>query len=90
MNPFPDSWQPPDISRRSALKLLGAGAVGGTLGYTRFAKPQPTLHQVDRLDLPNTVGRATKAVVVGGGLAGLAAAYELSKRGVAVTLLERS
>ncbi|MEO0397271.1 MAG: FAD-dependent oxidoreductase [Cyanobacteria bacterium P01_A01_bin.137] len=90
MNPFPDSWQTPDISRRSALKLLGAGAVGGTLGYTRFAKPQPTLHQVDRLDLPNTVGRATKVVVVGGGLAGLAAAYELSKRGVAVTLLERS
>ncbi|MEA5465536.1 FAD-dependent oxidoreductase [Leptothoe sp. PORK10 BA2] len=90
MNPFPEFWQTPDISRRSALKLLGAGAVGGTLGYTRFAKPQPTLHQVDQLDLPQTVGRPTKAVVVGGGLAGLAAAYELSKRGVAVTLLERS
>ncbi|MFG6095948.1 FAD-dependent oxidoreductase [Leptolyngbyaceae cyanobacterium CCMR0082] len=90
MNPFPETWQTPDISRRSALKLLGVGAVGGTLGYTRFAKPQPTLHQVDRLDLPQTVGRATKAIIVGGGLAGLATAYELSKRGMAVTLLERS
>ncbi len=90
MTPFPESWHTPDISRRNALKLLGAGAVGGTLGYTRFAKPQPTLHQVDQLDLPKTVGRPTKAVVVGGGLAGLATAYELSKRGVAVTLLERS
>ena len=90
MNLFPETWQSPDISRRSALKLLGVGAVGGTLGYTRFAKPKPTLHQVDRLDLPQKVGRSTTAVVVGGGLAGLAAAYELSKRGVSVTLLERS
>lgn len=90
MNPFPDNWQPPDLSRRSALKLLGAGAVGGTLGYTRFSKPRPTRHQVDTLDLPQRVGRPTRAVVVGGGLAGLASAYELSKRGVAVTLLERS
>lgn len=90
MNPFPENWQTPDISRRSALKLLGVGAIGGTLGYTRFSKPQPTLHQVDQLDLPQTVGRSTTAVVVGGGLAGLAAAYELSKRGVKVTLLERS
>lgn len=90
MNPFPETWQAPDISRRSALKLLGIGAVGGTLGYTRFAKPQPTLHQVDRLDLPQKVGRGTTAVIIGGGLAGLATAYELSKRGVAVTLLERS
>ncbi len=90
MNPFPETWQAPDISRRSALKLLGVGAIGGTLGYTRFAKPQPTLHQVDRLDLPQKVGRSTTAVIIGGGLAGLATAYELSKRGVAVTLLERS
>ncbi|MBT9314036.1 FAD-dependent oxidoreductase [Leptothoe spongobia] len=90
MNPFSESWHTPDISRRSALKLLGVGAVGGTLSYTRFAKPKPTLHQVDRLDLPQTVGRPTTAVIIGGGLAGLATAYELSKRGVAVTLLERS
>ncbi|MBT9313502.1 FAD-dependent oxidoreductase [Leptothoe kymatousa] len=90
MNPFPETWQTPDISRRSAIKLLGAGAVGGTLGYTRLAKPKPSLHQVDRLELPQTVGRNTSAVVVGGGLAGLATAYELSKRGVAVTLVERA
>lgn len=44
----------------------------------------------DTLTLPRLVGRDLTAVVVGGGLAGLAAAYELSQRGVAVTLIERS
>ncbi|NEP19232.1 MAG: FAD-dependent oxidoreductase [Leptolyngbya sp. SIO4C1] len=82
--------QNPNLSRRTLLKLFGVGTVGGAVGYSRFSKPEPTRHQVDALDLPQFVNRPTKAVVVGGGLAGLAAAYELSKRGVAVTLLERS
>ncbi|MEO0755464.1 MAG: FAD-dependent oxidoreductase [Cyanobacteria bacterium J06648_16] len=81
---------PDSLSRRTVLKLFGVGAVGGAVGYSRFAKPQPALHEVDRLDLPQYVNRPTKAVVVGGGLAGLASAYELSKRGVQVTLVERS
>jgi carotenoid phi-ring synthase / carotenoid chi-ring synthase len=78
------------IPRRTLLKLLGVGAVGGAVGYSRLAKPKPALHEVDTLDLPRRVSQDTKAVVIGGGLAGLAAAYELSQRGVAVTLLERS
>ncbi|WP_346291008.1 FAD-dependent oxidoreductase [Sphaerothrix gracilis] len=78
------------LSRRTVLKLFGVGAAGSALGYTRLAKPQPTVHQKDALSLPHQVDRPVKAVVVGGGLAGLAAAYELSQRGVAVTLLERS
>ncbi|PSN17211.1 UDP-galactopyranose mutase [filamentous cyanobacterium CCP5] len=78
------------LSRRNVLKLFGFGSVAGLLGYSRFSKPQPTVFYQDRLDLPFHTSQPRKAVIVGGGLAGLAAAYELSQRGVAVTLLERS
>jgi carotenoid phi-ring synthase / carotenoid chi-ring synthase len=78
------------ISRRTLLKTFGIGATAGLLGYSRFSKPQPTVHQPDRLDLPHYLSQPKKAVVVGAGLAGLACAYELSQRGFAVTLLERS
>lgn len=87
--PF-DSLVSQSLSRRTVLKLFGVSAVGGTLGYSRFSKPQPAVHNQDALDLPHAVGRPLSAVVVGGGLAGLAAAYELSQRGVTVTLIERS
>jgi len=77
------------ISRRTALKFLGIGAIGA-VGYSRFAKPQPAVFQEDSLSLPFHLSRPRSAVVVGGGLAGLASAYELSRRGFEVTLLERS
>ncbi|MBZ8178520.1 FAD-dependent oxidoreductase [Oscillatoria salina] len=77
------------ISRRTALKILGVGA-GSLLLYSRFAKPQPTIFQQDKLDLPRYLNNKKTVVVVGAGLAGLACAYELSQRGFAVTLLEKS
>ncbi|MEC4983724.1 MAG: FAD-dependent oxidoreductase [Oscillatoria sp. PMC 1068.18] len=77
------------ISRRTALKILGVGA-GSLLLYSRFAKPQPTIFQQDQLNLPRHLNSQKTVVVVGGGLAGLACAYELSQRGFAVTLLEKS
>ena len=80
----------PPISRRTTLKLLGVGAVGAGLGYSRFCKPKPTIFQQDSLDLPQQLPVPKKVVVVGAGLAGLACAYELSQRGFTVTLLERS
>ncbi len=78
------------LARRNVLKLFGVGSMAALLSYSRLSKPQPTVYQRDRLELPAKVGQRRTAVVIGGGLAGLAAAYELSQRGVAVTLLERS
>jgi isorenieratene synthase len=78
------------ISRRTALKLIGVGGVSGVVGYSRFKKPQPTIHEKNILDLPRFVDSPKSVVVIGGGLAGLASAYELTKRGFQVTLLEKS
>lgn len=78
------------VSRRTVLKIMGVSAVGAGLGYSRFNKPQPTVYQPDRLDLPLHLDGQKTVCVVGGGLAGLACAYELTKRGFAVTLLEKS
>lgn len=78
------------ISRRTLFKMFGVGAVSGVVGYSRFSKPKPTIFQQDTLDLPFWVSQPLSVVVVGGGLAGLACAYELSQRGFAVTLLERA
>ncbi|MEB3273106.1 MAG: FAD-dependent oxidoreductase [Prochlorothrix sp.] len=87
-SPNPSAFPP--LSRRTLLKLFGIGTLGGLLSYSRIAKPQPTVHEQDSLTLPRSLDRPRSAVVVGGGLAGLSAAYELSQRGFTVTMLERS
>jgi isorenieratene synthase len=81
---------PLNLSRRTVLKAAGLGAIAAGIGYSRLIKPQPTLHQPDRLDLPTRVSDRKSVCVIGAGLAGLACAYELSQRGFAVTLLEKS
>ena len=78
------------VSRRTALKFLGVGAAGGLLGYSRFSKPEPAVFVQDSLDLPRMLNNRKTVAVVGAGLAGLACAYELSQRGFAVTLLDKS
>lgn len=78
------------ISRRALLKLAGVSTFGGMIGYSRFAKPEPTVFQQDSLSLPTRLSHARSVAVIGGGLAGLASAYELCRRGFQVTLLERS
>lgn len=80
----------PNISRRTLLKFFSVGTVTGIVGYSRFSKPQPSVFQQDKLNLPRWLTKPKSVVVVGGGLAGLACAYELSQRGFSVTLLERS
>lgn len=78
------------ISRRTLLKLFGISAIAGLTGYSRFTKPKPTVFQQDILNLPRMLNQGKSVVVIGGGLAGLACAYELSQRGFVVTLLEKS
>ncbi|WP_267384048.1 FAD-dependent oxidoreductase [Cyanobacterium sp. uoEpiScrs1] len=82
----------PKLSRRTFLKLLGAAIPGVVLGYSRFNKPQPFIYQEDSLSLylPSRVTQPKSVVVIGAGLAGLTCAYELSRRGFKVTLLEKS
>lgn len=70
--------------------MFGLGTVGGLIGYSRFSKPQPSIYRQDTLELPNRLEHPKRVVVIGGGLAGLASAYELSQRGFEVTLLEKS
>ena len=79
-----------NLSRRSALKILGVGAVSGVLGYSRFHKPEPAIFQPDIINLPQFLAQRKHVVIVGGGLAGLACAYQLSQRGFKVTVLEKS
>ena len=90
MNATPNSSPSLKVSRRAVLQLFGIGAGIGLLGYSRLAKPQPTVFDQDTLLLPSRLNQAKRVVVIGGGLAGLACAYELSQRGFVVTLLERS
>ncbi|MBD2182515.1 FAD-dependent oxidoreductase [Aerosakkonema funiforme] len=90
MNPLSRYALSQPISRRTLFKMFGVGAVSGIVGYSRFSKPQPTVFQQDSLDLPHWLNRPISVAVIGGGLAGLASAYELSQRGFAVTLLERA
>ncbi|MEL7037498.1 MAG: FAD-dependent oxidoreductase [Cyanobacteria bacterium J06592_8] len=78
------------ISRRTALKIFGVSAISGLMGYSRLNKPKPTLFQPDSLQLPLVLNQPKQVVIVGGGLAGLACAYELSQRGFQVKLLEKS
>jgi len=85
-----DSKLPQPISRRSLFKLFGIGSVAALLSYSRLVNPQPTVFQQDSIALPYTVTNTKQVIVVGGGLAGLACAYELSQRGFKVTLLEQA
>ncbi|MDZ8056597.1 MAG: FAD-dependent oxidoreductase [Aulosira sp. ZfuVER01] len=90
MSQLSNSPESPTISRRTLLKWFGIGSIAGVTGYSRFSKPQPTVFQRDTLKLPRMLNQGKSVVVIGAGLAGLACAYELSQRGFAVTLLEKS
>src|SRR4051812_42845202 len=88
------------MKRRRFLRAMawtaGGGFVGGSLGAGGIlAAIQPRRHRLPPLSpeseqRPQRIGAPRRVVVVGGGLAGIAAATELAERGLQVTLLERA
>ena len=77
------------VSRRGFLHRIGA--VGGyAAAYSAMVSlglmPTPAL--AGPLQLPANLGSGKSVVVLGGGIAGLTAAYELERAGFSVTVLE--
>lgn len=88
----------PGDSRRTFLRNVGitggAGAMFATMGALGLAPTaqaagrEPAFRAPSEGDFSLTGRAAAKVVVVGGGIAGLATAYELGKAGYDVTVLE--
>src|SRR3954463_9764758 len=80
------------MTRRNLLgavaRLGGAGAVYETLAVWDFLKPPPAL--AAGLALPKESGRGRTVAILGAGVAGLCAAYELDRAGYDVVVLEAS
>lgn len=76
------------ISRRHLLGLTGAVGGATVLGWF-LGVDQAAAHEAPGGRLPRAAGGAvTRVVVLGGGLAGLTAAYNLTRSGYEVVLLE--
>jgi isorenieratene synthase len=84
------------MQRRRFIRTVGLAAAAGTaLGAAGLYAIQPRrtvlpFAAANNDALPLGAADKKRVVVVGGGLAGMAAAYELLKRGFDVTLVERS
>ena len=86
----------PGVSRRRFLQSVGvsggAGALFATMGALGLAPaaaaPAPPFQAPRRSDFTLTGRVARRVVILGGGIAGLATAYELGKAGYDCTILE--
>jgi monoamine oxidase len=78
------------MTRRSLLasmaKLGGAGAVYETLVAWDFLKPPPAM--ATTFELPKDSGKGKTVAILGAGVAGLCAAYELDRAGYDCVILE--
>jgi monoamine oxidase len=78
------------VTRRSLInamaKLGGAGAVYETLALWDFLKPPPAM--AASLELPLNSGNGKTVAILGAGVAGLCAAYELDQAGYDCIILE--
>ncbi len=78
------------LTRRSMLTQLGAvgGAGAVFLGMEAMGLVHSTPANAENFELPKGSGNGKSVVVLGAGIAGLVAAYELSNAGYAVKVLE--
>ncbi len=78
------------MNRRTLLRLVGR--VGGVAAVLTTMKAMGLLHSsataTKRLDLPASFGDGVKVAILGAGIAGMTAAYELSKAGYECIILE--
>jgi monoamine oxidase len=78
------------ITRRGfLLRVARAGGYGATFAAMQSLGLLPEAPAVASVvSLPRELGKGVKVVILGGGIAGLASAYELEKAGFECTLLE--
>ncbi|MGB3493010.1 MAG: flavin monoamine oxidase family protein [Elainellaceae cyanobacterium] len=78
------------MNRRTLLRLVGRA--GGAAAVLTTMKAMGLLHSeasgADRPDLPSGSGAGVKVAILGAGIAGMTAAYELSKAGYDCSILE--
>ena len=78
------------LTRRALLERLGAvgGASAAYLGMEALGLAWSTPAGAENFELPQASGNGKSVVILGAGIAGLVAAYELRRAGYDVTLLE--
>lgn len=78
------------LTRRSLLagmaRIGGAGAVYETLAVWDFLKPPPAM--AASFELPRDSGKGKTVAILGAGVSGLCAAYELDRAGYDVVILD--
>jgi monoamine oxidase len=78
------------LTRRALLERIGmvGGAGAAYLAMEAMGLAMPTPAGAERFELPANSGNGRSVVVLGAGIAGLVAAYELQRAGYDVTVLE--
>lgn len=78
------------LTRRALLEQVGrAGGVGAAyMAMEALGLAIPTPASAERFELPSSSGNGRSVLILGAGIAGLVAAYELKRVGYRVTVLE--
>lgn len=78
------------LTRRNVLQRIGAvgGAGAAYMAMEAIGLARPTPPGAENFELPNGSGNGKSVVILGAGIAGLVAAYELQRAGYEVTVLE--